>query len=390
MHLKSEPAIAAVSDIRPSRYSCSQKDMYRQVLAQLLSEWKLKPSDINGVIVPPAPMVGPAMDIFFFEKIYEELGLRPGFSECLQSGGATYAMSVIRAVAAIELGQADSVLIVVAGKFAKVEASSNEINLRGMVDAQFEFPYGTSVSTNNSLVATAYMAAHGLKAEHLAGAAVASRKWAMLHPDAIMRPKGPITIEDVLNSPMISTPLHKLDCSVPAECGGALLVTSGKVARRINPQPAYIHGFGTANTHAHPSQAPSYVKSGAVESGAAAFRSAGITPREIQVAETYDAFTFHTLMMLEELGFCPPGKAGNLILDGHTAPGGPLPQNTYGGLLSYGHGLDASGMAMVVEGARQVMGRCGARQVSNVKHALVHTFGGMMYAHCTLVLGTES
>jgi acetyl-CoA acetyltransferase len=166
-------------------------------------------------------------------------------------------------------------------------------------------------------------------------------------------------------------------------------VTSGEIARRINPQPAYILGYGEHHGFAHVSQAANYMRSSAVETGPRAFRMAGLKPSDIDVVETYDAFTAHAPLMLENLGFFEPGKASAAIADGYTAPGGPLPQNTYGGLLSFGHVGDASGMSMIVEGARQVMGICGERQVKKANRALVHVFGGMLFEHSTLILGRE-
>ena len=121
-----------------------------------------------------------------------------------------------------------------------------------------------------------------------------------------------------------------------------------------------------------------------------AYKMAGLTPSDINVTEIYDAFTVNPLMYLEDLGFCEKGQGGPFLMEGHTEPGGDLPLNTYGGLLSFGHTGDASGMSMIVEGALQTMGRAGGRQVENANITLVHSYGGMMAEHTTLILGRQS
>jgi acetyl-CoA acetyltransferase len=208
-----------------------------------------------------------------------------------------------------------------------------------------------------------------------------------MNPNAIMRRHGQLTVADVLASRPVVDPFHLLDCSYPCEGGGAVLVTTANRARRIARQPAWLLGFGERHTHCNISQAPELLHSGAQESGADAFQMAGLAPSEVDVVELYDAFTINPLVLLEDLGFSPRGKAAELVNSGAVDPGGSLPMNTYGGLLSYGHVGDASGMSVLVEGVRQVMGDAGDRQVPDVETAAVHTYGGMMASHATLLLG---
>ena len=154
-----------------------------------------------------------------------------------------------------------------------------------------------------------------------------------------------------------------LDCSVPCEGGAAFLVARAEIARSLVEQPAYIRGFGEYHDHGPISQSRDFSSMGARHAARQAFESARLAPADVRVAEIYDAFTINPIMFLEEMGLVAPGRGGPFFLDGKGLPGGPLPVNTYGGLLSFGHTGDSSGVSMIVEGALQTMGRAGARQV---------------------------
>jgi acetyl-CoA acetyltransferase len=385
-------AIAAAFELPPGRYpDVSSYGMYRKVIREAFAQWGVGPRDIDGVFAMPCGIaLGGNPDSFVHERILEDLGLQARVAECVNAGGATYNVMVMRAAAAIRDGQADAILCVGAGKYPRVSAGGGEAQARIVSDIEFELPYGVFIPAIYALAAHRYMAMYGAKPADLARVAVSAREWALLNPEAIMHAKGPIAVDDVLQSRPIVDPFHLLDCSVPCEGGGALLVTTTERARQISEQPAYLLGYGERHTHCYVSQARDLVHTGAVDSAAKAFRSAGITPSEVDVAEIYDAFTINPLMLLENLGFCEPGAAPALVHSGATDPGGNLPVNTNGGLLSFGHGGDASGMSVVVEGVRQVMHDAGGRQVPNAETALVHSYGGMMASHATLLLGRSA
>ena len=201
-----------------------------------------------------------------------------------------------------------------------------------------------------------------------------------------MRDKGPITIDDVLGSRPIAEPFNLLDCSVPSEGGAAFLVARGEIAREIVDQPAYVLGFGEYHDHDAIAQSTNFAAMGAGKAAKPAFEMAGLKPSDVTHVELYDAFAINPILLLEETGLAKPGEGGRFFEDGRGAPGGDLPVNTYGGLLSFGHTGDAAGITMLVEGALQTMGRAGERQVE-ADITLVHTYGGMMADHATLLLG---
>jgi acetyl-CoA acetyltransferase len=384
-----EPAIAAATEIPPGRFpELEALDLYERVVRGFLDDWRIDPSLVDGLLVAPAGMAtGTGADLFVHENLGDSLGLHPIYSETLNAGGATYAIMAARASLAIASGRANAVLCAAAGKFPKVGAGGAAAMARMVSHPDFEFIYGTFIPALYALAARRHMHDRGTSREALAAVAVSSREWALRHPNALMRSHGRLTIEDVLRSRPIAEPFHMLDCSVPCEGGAAFLVSRGDIARSVSAQPAYIRGFGEYHDHGPISQSRDFATMSAGQAARQAYASSGLTPRDVRVAEIYDAFTINPIMFLEETGLAAPGEGGRFFLEGRGAPGGDLPVNTYGGLLSFGHTGDASGMSMVVEGALQTMGSAGDRQVADADVVLVHTYGGMMSEHCTLILG---
>jgi acetyl-CoA acetyltransferase len=382
-------AIAAAYEMAPGRFpELSTEDLFRKVLKGALSSWDIKPSDIDGLLTHPSGTIA-GYDIYFHDRLVTELGLKAKFVETLNLGGATYPAMVNRAANVIRAGRCKAVLCIGAGKFTKLSAGGGEMMARAISDPHLEVPYGTWIPALYGLLASEFMADHDVKNEDIARMAVSERKWALLNPDARMRKDGPISVDDVLRSRMISTPFHYLDCSVPSDGGGAVLVTTAAFAKKLTRQPAYLLGWGEAHLRGRVSEPGRLTDTGAIHSGAEAFKSAGLTPKQIDVAQLYDAFSVTPLVLLENLGFCKAGSAAKFVNSGGTDPGGQLPVNTYGGLLSFGHTGDASGMSLVTAGALQVMGTAGPNQVDNAKRVLIHGYGGIMYDHATLILGRK-
>lgn len=380
--------IAAAYEMAPGRYpELSTEDLFRTVLKGALSSWSIKPQDIDGLLTHPSGTIA-GYDIYFHDRLISELGLRASFVETLNLGGATYPAMVNRAAQAIRAGRASAVLCIGAGKFTKLAAGGGEMMARAISDPSLEVPYGTWIPALYGLLASEFMAEHNVTSEDIARVAVSERKWALLNPQARMHQKGALEIADVLSSRMIATPFHYLDCSLPSDGGGAVLVTRADLGRKWSRQPAYLLGYGEAHLRGRVSDPGKLTETGAIRSGAEAFRAAGLTPKDIDVAQLYDAFSITPMVLLENLGFCPPGGAARFVQSGATDPGGELPVNTYGGLLSFGHTGDASGMSLVTAGAFQAMGCAGQNQVDGAQRVLVHGYGGIMYDHATLILGS--
>jgi acetyl-CoA acetyltransferase len=250
---------------------------------------------------------------------------------------------------------------------------------------QFERPYGISVPASYALVARRYMHEYGVTGEQLAAIAVEHRRHAGLHPNAHKR--DPITIDDVMRSRPISTPLRMLDCCLISDGAAAVVVSAVEAAGDARKPAVGILGAGQGHTHEHIVAAPSLTDFGCKQSSRIAFERAGVKPADVDVAQIYDSFTITLLVELESIGFFGRGEAGPAALSGALGLAGSLPCNTHGGLLSYGHSGAAGGMFHVVEAVRQLRGEGEARQVPDARLAFVHGDGGILSAHCSLVLG---
>lgn len=318
----------------------------------------------------------------------EYLGLRPRVIGGATIGGCSFLHHVEQAMASIHAGLCEVALI------THGESGASRVGMpasRWGDDSaafQYELPFGTmGPATGYGLMARRHMHAFGTTSEQLAEVAVATRAWASLNPRALHRE--PITIDDVLNSKLVSWPFHLLDCCLVTDGGGAVVVTSAERARDLAKPPVYVLGTGACVTHQIVSQMPSFEQwDAAIESGKRAFAMAGLGPKDIDVTQLYDAFTIVPLLALEALGFCRTGESGAFVSGQRTAPGGAFPMNTNGGGLSYTH-TGMYGIYTIIEAVRQLRGECGARQVAGAKTALCHGTGGQWSSAATLILGSE-
>lgn len=339
--------------------------------------------DIDGVLCAYSFT---APHLMLSSVVSEFLGIAPSFSVAVQAGGATACAQVMQAAALVEAGLCRHVLCVCGdNRLTGMSRDQAVAALSEVGHAEFERPYGIGVPPAYALVAQRYMHEHGVTPEHLAGVAVAHRINAMRHPKAQMRT--PISLDDVANSKVIASPLRLLDCCLISDGAAAVVVSAGDAAFDTAKPGVAILGTGQMNTHEHIVAAPSLTDFGCKQSAAQAFARAGVRPADIDVAEIYDSFTITLLAELECIGFFERGEAGPAILSGAIDIGGALPCNTHGGLLSYAHSGAAGGMFHVVEAVRQLRAEAEARQVADAELAFVHGDGGILSAHCSLVLG---
>lgn len=224
---------------------------------------------------------------------------------------------------------------------------------------------------------------YGTTSEQLAEVAVGARQWASMNPKAWKR--DPITVDDVLNSRMIADPLHRLDCCLVTDGGGAIVVTSGEHARDSANIPIRIAGTGESHHQWHIPQLPSLDASPGAAAARTALRMADIRPDDVDVFEPYDATTMSVLLALEDVGFCARGESGAFVQQGNLLPGGRLPSVTSGGGLSYCH-PGALGLLLVIEAVRQLRGQAGERQVADAAVGVVHGIGGLFSTAATAVL----
>jgi acetyl-CoA acetyltransferase len=322
----------------------------------------------------------------------ERLGVRGRFTDTTMTGGSSFEVHVEHAAAAITAGLCDVAVIVYAAtprSGGNPFAGGGPSMGKGLPFVEWDVPYGFGLPASSySLAASRHMHDYGTTSEQLAAIAVAFRGWATKNPNAYHQ--DPISVEDVLDSPWVAEPLHKLDCCLVTDGAGALVLTSAERARDLRKPPVYVLGAGTAHTHGMSiSQMPDITTTGAAVSGPQAFAMAGVRPSDIDVVQLYDSFTITALMTLEDLGFCAKGEGGAFVEDGRIGPGGALPTNTNGGGLSYTH-PGMYGMFVLVEAVRQLRGECVDRQVNGASLAVANGCGGVLSCTSTIVLGTDA
>lgn len=345
----------------------------------------LQPSDIDGVLCAYSFTQPHLMLASWFS---EYAGLTPNVCLAVQAGGASAAAMVMQAASLVQSGACRYVLAVTGdNRLSGLSRDGAVAALAQVGHPEFERPFGISVPAAYALVATRYMHEFSVTSEHLAGISVAMRTHASRNDGAHMR--NPISVDDVLQSRMIASPLHVLDCSLISDGGAAVVVSLGDAARDAARHPVRILGAGQGHTHEHIVNAPSLVDFGCKASSRQAFGRAGVTVSDIDIAEIYDSFTITLLVELESVGFFERGQAGPAILAGALDIEGALPCNTHGGLLSHGHPGAAGGMFHVVEAVTQLRHAAGARQAGAPELAFVHGDGGILSAHCSLVLARD-
>lgn len=357
-----------------------------QAAKRALDDAGLVPADIDGLLTAysmtePYFMLGTV--------ISEYLGLQPAYCASLVAGGATPAVMVGHAAAAIAAGQAKTILIVTGENRATGQSRDQAVAALASAVGHpyFEYPYGPSIPGCYAMIARRYMHEYGITRRQLAQVAVTTRAHACLHPNSHMR--APITIDEVLQSKPIADPLNILDCCLISDAAGALIVTAAERAESMRSRPAWILGVGESHTHEHLLCAPSLTDFGVARAGDCAYKMAGLTPADVDVAQLYDCFTVVPIIELEALGFAERGAGGRFWEDGQAAIGGKLPVNTHGGMLSHAHAGAASGMFGIIESVAQLRGGLGDRQVVDAEIALVHNEGGVLSSNCTVIFGRD-
>ncbi|MFE2823065.1 acetyl-CoA acetyltransferase [Streptomyces sp. NPDC059271] len=362
--------------------------LHAQAARRALADSGLDRSVVDGLASAGLGTLAPA-------EVAEYLGLRPAWIDSTSVGGSTWEVMAAHAADAVAAGHANAVLLVYGSTArADIKAGRRTGNLsfgaRGPL--QFEVPYGHTLIAKYAMAARRHMHAYGTTLEQLASVAVQARANAAHNPEAMFR--SPVTVDDVLSGPMIADPFTKLHCCLRSDGGAAVLLAAEEYVRDCRTAPVWVLGAGEHVSHTSMSEWADFTVSPAAVSGRLAFERAGVRPEEIDVAEIYDAFTYMTLVTLEDLGFCAKGEGGAFVeaAKGRLLVGGELPVNTDGGGLSAQH-PGMRGLFLLVEAVRQLRGEVPeARQVRRAdgtlpQLAVASGTGGWFCSSGTVVLG---
>jgi acetyl-CoA C-acetyltransferase len=382
MSLSRKACLAGVFE-HPTRFA-PDKSMF-QIAAEsirgALDDCGLTIKDVDGLAMTGIGMSG--MGIMGF---CDYLNLNPNYVDSTSIGGSSFVAHTAHAAAAIAAGLCEVCVVAFGSTIASFRGPAGG----GGADTcdQFEIPFGPTTVGSYAMVAQRHMHEYGTTPEQLAEVAVTMRLHASMNPVAKYR--NPITVEDVLASRVISSPLHLLDCCIVSDGGGALVITTPERARNLKKKPVYILGTGEAVRHAGRGQRD-FLDIAAAQSGKLAFERAGVKHADIDMAMIYDSFTITVVSTLENLGFCKPGEGGPFVSGGRLRFDGEFPINTDGGGLSSNHPM-MRGMFLVIEATKQLRGECGPRQVKDCKIALVHGTGGSLglrHSGATLILSNQ-
>ncbi len=383
MNLYKKAAIAGVYE-HPTRWAPDKSafQIHAESARGALEDAGLKISDVDGYFTSGVSGMAPIL-------MAEHLNINPKFLDSTSIGGSSFDAHVHHACAAVAAGLCEVALITY-GSTASSRGMSIGTGLRlgSEPPEQFESPYGPTTVGAYAMVAHRHMHQYGTTSEQLAEIAVTMRRHASANPQAKYRDT--ITVEDVLESRIISAPLHLLDCCIISDGGGAVVLTTPERAKDLKKPPVWVLGAGESCVHTGMG-AQDITDIAARRSGETAFAQAGIAHSDIDMCMIYDSFTITVLTTLENLGFCEKGEGGEFVLNGRIGLGGELPINPEGGGLSNNH-PGMRGIFLVIEATKQLRGECGNRQVEETRLALVHGTGGWLgvrHSGVTLILGSE-
>lgn len=400
--LQGDAAIVGYVELPPERMNKASPapftlEQWALLAAAALEDAGLSAEQVDGIVTSH---LGES-EIFVPSTVAEYLGVRANFAELLDLGGASAAGMVWRAAAAIELGLCDVVLCALPARYI---TASSELKPKALTDAvffgsssnqfgspqaEFEIPYG-NLGQNGPYgqVAQRYAYEYGYDERAMAKIVVDQRVNAN-HTDGAIWKDTPLSVEDVLNSPVIADPLHMLEIVMPCVGGAAVVVASAEVAARARNRPVWIKGFGEHVPFKTPTYAEDLLDTPIRKAADTAFGMTGLTRADMDMVSIYDCYTITVLLSLEDAGFCEKGKGMSFVSDHDLTFRGDFPLNTAGGQLGFGQAGLAGGMHHVCDATRQIMGRAGAAQVADCDRAFVSGNGGILSEQTTLILEGE-
>ena len=389
-----QPCIVGVSDAKIDERGCVSKNssvlsIQKDCAIEALNEAGLNITDIDGLAV--AGLWGmPGPGVMQPNVLTEYLGISyPKWLDGTNTGGSAFIFHLQHAYQAIKNNICNNVLILY-GSTQKSNRERNFLDRPAIFSSQFDMVAGLPSPVGAyALAAQRHMHEFGSNKEALAEIAVATRNWAKLNPNAYK--KDNLTIDDVINSHPICSPLNKLDCCLVTDGGGAIVLSHSERKSDFINDPIFIKGFGETSSHSSINYMEDMSRLDvAINSSQDAYNMSKMSPRDIDFAMIYDSFTITVLMSLEALGFCEIGEGKDFVKNGNLGPNGSFPINTNGGGLSYCH----PGMYSIftlIEACRQLWGQCGDRQLKkNLTNVLCHGTGGVLSSAATTILSKES
>lgn len=366
------------------RSDASLRELAFEAYNDAVNDAEVEPSKIDGSVVCSAT---------HYDKqrspagvVAEYLGLNPEPTFNVEAACASSAVGLRTAWALISSGLHDIVAVI--GVQKMTELSSEEIQeLMGRAgDVMWESPFGTTMPAYYAMYATAHMSRYGTTEEDMALVTVKNRKYGSKNPNAMFQK--PVTVEEVLKSRMVSSPLKLFDCCANADGAACLVLANTEQAKKLSDRPVWVAGLGLASSPMALAGRKGPMTSFEVSKNAAktAYEMAQIKPGDVDVAEVHDSFSITEILNYEDLGFAKPGRGPTLLRKHETELGGSIPVNVDGGLLAKGHPVGATGASQLFTLVKQLRGEAGDLQVDGAKVGLAQNIGGIgMYSGVSLL-----
>jgi acetyl-CoA acetyltransferase len=399
MGLRGEAAIVGYIELPPERMNTAAPapftlEQWAELSAAALDDAGIPAESVNGIVTSH---LGES-EIFVPSTVAEYLGVDANFAELLDLGGASAAGMVWRAAAAVELGLCDVVLCTLPARYITQMSEKkpkqlvdavffgSSSNQYGSPQAEFDIPYG-NLGQNGPYgqVAQRYGAVYGYD-ERAMAKIVVDQRFNANHTDGAIWKDTPLTVDDVLASPVIADPLHMLEIVMPCVGGAAVVVANADIAKRTRNRPVWIKGFGEHVPFKTPTYAQDLLDTPIRKAADTAFGMTNLRRADMDMVSIYDCYTITVLLSLEDAGFCEKGKGMAFVADHDLTFRGDFPLNTAGGQLGFGQAGLAGGMHHVCDATRQIMGRAGEAQVADCHRAFVSGNGGILSEQTTLIL----
>jgi acetyl-CoA acetyltransferase len=375
--------ITGISELYGKRMDETALQLHLNVGRAAILDAGLSPDSIDGILTNSPMHVGGTS---FSSVVAEGLGLHGlRLSQVIELGGASACAMANLAARIVNEGWCQAVLVTCASTRRSSMASDKPTIERRLstVNDDYEASTSPTVPALYALAAARHMHLYGSTPAEFAHVSVEARANAARTEHAVMRK--PITVDDVLTSKLIASPLRMLDCCIYTDYAGAMVVVKAPHQARGKHMPIRVMGGGEGHTHAFITTSPDILTTGASLSGATAFAQAGMSPANVDFVQLYDCFSVAVILELEDLGFCKRGEGAAFAASGALKLDGSLPFNTNGGLLSFHSG----GVYHVTEAVQQLRNEAEGRQVEDAGICLVHGNGGVYSHHATVILARE-
>jgi acetyl-CoA C-acetyltransferase len=355
------------------RADATIRELALEAVLPALEDAKLTTGEID------ASVIGVAGDVFAAQGspgalIHDYVGMGHKASFRVEAACATGSSGVRTAWSLIKASLADVVLVIGAETMTHVGTPMATEWMARAGDTRWEYPFGITFPGFYALMATRHMHEFGTSRMQLSMVSVKNHHYGAMNPYAHLQKE--VSLEEAMKSVPICHPLNLYDCCLISDGAAAVIMASEERAKKITDTPVWFAGLGCASDSMMIADRPSMVGLAATQTAAEqAYKMAGVTANDIDVAETHDCFTIAEIMSYEDLGFCKKGEGGKYIEDGQPYIGGRVPVNVDGGLKSKGHPLGATGVSMTVEAVKQLRGEADKRQVPGAEIGLTHNVG---------------